>query len=242
MKNASKARGFSLVSEVIVAAIVVTSSVIIINIATPILDEGKEYQRLAVAKDVLSTIDIVVYELAGEASGAKRVINVGPLSDPLIFSGKEDRISIKLPLNVEVVQPGTKVQEGNLVIFSGNTMRTEDNGTDLILENDVLLFSVKKLGTPSSHVWLNTTQLITMIRNKALDINVSPQSQIMIDEKLNSSFGAGFTELTQTGGGLSSAGIRLVMNQTNASIKYEALFTLGGSDDFLEMEVKNVVK
>lgn len=235
-------KGFSLISEVIVVAIVVTSSIIIINIATPILDEGKEYQRLAVAKDILTTIDVVVYELAGEANGAKRVLNFGSLSDTLIFSGKEDKISIILPLNVEIITAGIRVQEGNLILFSGNTMNTGDNGTDLMLENDAVLFSVKKLGNSTNHVWTNTTGLITMIRNKQLDINVSPLSQIMMDEKLNSSFGVGFSELTQTGGGLSSAGIRFVMNQTNASVKYEVLFTLSGSHDFVEMDVKNIVK
>ena len=234
-------KGFSLISEIIVVAIVVTSSIIIINIATPIFDEGKEYQRLSVAKDVLNTIDVVVYELAGEAPGAKRVLNFGSLQDILVFSGKEDRITIKLPLNVEIITPGTRVQEGNLILFSGSTMSTDDNGTDMIMENDALLFSVKKIGDSATHAWVNTTQLITMIRNKQLDINVSPLSQIMMDEKLNSSFGVGFSELTQTGGGLSSAGIRFVMNQTNASVKYEVLFTLSGSHDFVEMEVKNIV-
>ncbi len=235
-------KGFSFISEVIVAAIVITSSVIIINIATPILDEGKEYQRVSVAKDILTTIDVVVYELAGEAPGAKRVINVDSLSDTLFFSGKEDKIGIKLPLNVEIITPGTRVQEGNLILFSGNSMSTDDNGTDLVLQNDAVLFSVKKLGNSTNHVWTNTTELITMIRNKQLDINVSPLSQIMMDERLNSSFGVGFSELTQTGTGLSSAGIRFVMNQTNATVKYEVLFTLSGSDDFVEMEVKNIVK
>lgn len=236
-------KGFSLISEVIIVAIVITSGLMVYNIAVPFVDEGKETQRFAVAKDILTTIDSVVYELAAEAPGAKRVINVDSLGiDTLVFSGKEDRISIRLPLNVEIVSPGTRAEEGNIVIFSGNTMKTGENDTDWMLENDATVFSVKKFGNSTSHSWLNTTQLITMMRNKRLDINVSPVSLIKIDENMNSSYGVGFTELTASGTGLSRAGIRLVMNQTNASMKYEVLFTLDGSSDFLEMEVKNVVK
>jgi len=139
-------------------------------------------------------------------------------------------------------------QEGNILISSGAAMSAYesdidgDGNTDLVLENGVMLFAVKKLGTPSSHVVANTTDMIVLMRNKALDINVSyPRSGVFINDKQNTAYGVGYTELTKFGINIASSSIHLYVNATQANVAYDVSFSLGASQDFIEMHATRVV-
>lgn len=231
----------TLVSSVVAIAIIVTSSVIVINMITPLLEEGKTYQNLDKAKEMMTVIDSVVRELSQESVGAKRSVDV--ISDFGTFhvAGKEDKLQFKLK-SMKLLEPGV-ISEGNLLISTGPTMKAyeqdidSDGTTDLILENDAVLFAVKKLGTSSSWVSINVTGVITQINNKQVNVNITkPNAYIFIDES-DVSVGNGYSEFTKSGSYLTSAGIKLLINSTS---RYEAVFILGAGNDFVELEVKYI--
>ncbi|MFH0832702.1 MAG: hypothetical protein V1900_03225 [Candidatus Aenigmatarchaeota archaeon] len=232
----------TLISSVVVVAIIVASSVMVISMITPLMDEGKAYQDMNKAKETMSVLDSVIKELSQESVGATRTIDVASDFGTFHVAGREDKLEFRLE-SLKLLEPGI-TREGNLLISSGPMMKAyeqdidNDNTTDLVLENGVVLFAVKKLGNSGNWMSMNMTDIITRVNNKQANINISkPKAWIFVDET-DVSAGNGYSELTKLGSFLTSSGIKLYINTTTA--RYEALFTLGAGNDFLEMEVKQI--
>ena len=107
----------------------------------------------------------------------------------------------------------------------------------MVLENDAVLFAVKKLGNATSWATVNTTNIIPLIRNKRSNVNVTPISGIFIGDIANTSYGNGYSELTRAGT-VQESSIHVLVN--SSSFRYDALFTLRSAQDFVELEVKNI--
>lgn len=233
-------KGF--VSAAVVVAIVIASSLIVVSTIKPMIDEGKLYQNFNKAKQFMSELDSIMNELLYEASGAKRSVNMMVDSGSFIVSGKEDEIKFRTLL--KLLEPGTVKKEGNLLITAGPFISAyeddvdNDGDLDLVLENDAVRFAMQKIGSQSNWSFVNTTDMMVLIENKLANVTITPKSRITIDEKEESSYGYGYSELTQTGHYLVSAGIRLFMN--TSYVRYEALFTLGAGQDFVELEIKHI--
>jgi hypothetical protein len=234
------------ISGVIVVAIIVGSTILVLNTLNPFIEEGQGFQSFNEAKQTLTAIDSVITQLFYEAPGARRSLDVNVREGKLIVTGPESSIKIRLE-NLNLFPSGLVTQEGNIRITSGSTMRAYeadidgDSNTDLVLENGVLLFAIKKLGTPTSHVVVNTTTMITMMKNKVLNVNATPVSGIFVNDKDATSYGVGYTELTKLGDTLTSSSIHVFVNATAGDAEYDVLFTLGASQDFVDMQVTHVV-
>ena len=70
ISNVIEMKGF--VSEVVIIAITIASTIIVINAVNPIIEEGRTAQAISNAKQILKTVDTVVNQLVFEAPGAKR--------------------------------------------------------------------------------------------------------------------------------------------------------------------------
>ena len=155
----------TLLSSVIAVAVVVTSSVIVVNMISPILEEGKIIQSYNEAKQMMDTIDNNLKQMMYEATGSMRTLDLTAPDGNLLISGNEDRIKF-LMKHVGVLEPGTRIKEGNIVITSGPTLRAYEGDAnsvgedELILENDVVIFAVRKYGSSGSPVSVNTSYLI----------------------------------------------------------------------------------
>jgi hypothetical protein len=228
-----------LITTVFIVAIVLASSVILIASIKPIIEENQAYQSLNSAKHAMSELDAVINELIFEAAGSRRSMNFAS-DGTLLVAEKEDKVKLRMSTGIAVFEPGTKTKEGNLLIVNGPFMDAyeedvdNDGYTDLVLENDALLFAVRKF----SNEFINTSSMITRIDNKLAGVNMTPKSRITIGESDESSCGNGTTELTEAGSYLLSSGIRMYINTT--AFSYEVLFMLGAGQDYLEMEIVNV--
>ena len=233
-----------ILSVVIAASIVIASSVVVVNVLRPSIESSRSVQGFNDAKNIMAEIDAIIKELMFEAAGASRSLNI-KTNNPLIISGKEDKIKIKAETDVQVLDPGSRIKQGNLLLSSGHLMKAyegdadNDGNTDLILENDAVLFAVRKIGNSSNWASINTTNFITFIKSKIADVNITPVSKIMIDGMDNSSYGTGYTELIEKNDYLTSGAIRAYVNST--SFSYEVFFALSASSDFVEMDVRRVM-
>ncbi len=231
-------KGETLISAVFVTLIVLITSIIILGIVNPTFEKGKDFQKYNEAKNSISSIDNVISELSAEASGSRRTIKIST-EGLLELNSKEDSIKIKLE-QPKFIQENTVSQEGNIVISSGQYVKAyekdinNDGNIDLVLENNNMIFVLNKtIG------FINTTNIVILIRNKNLDINMTPKSGIFINNLDNSSYGSGSIELTQKGEYLQSASIKLTINSISG-ISYESLFKLTAGMDFVELEVKKI--
>ncbi len=230
----------AVISSVLAVAIVIASSVVVINVITPMIEEGNAYNQLNKAKQVASSLDMLIKELSVEAPGSKRAVRIEADFGSFEVIGKEDRIKFHLSTPQEIFEPGTVVREAGYVMSSGPSMKAYDNGTDFILENDAVMFAVRKLGSPSGWVSVNTSSMVTKISNKRVNVNATPvTSAILIGDDPNTSVGTGYTELTKSGLALTGSSVHIFVNST-AGLLYDALFSLSSAQDFVELEVKNI--
>lgn len=234
-----------IISGTIAVVIVVSSTILVLNTINPFVEEGKEFQSFNEAQNTLQLIDSVITQLFVEAPGARRTVDLSIREGKLIVAGDEDKIKIRLE-GINLFKPGIAQQAGKMTITSGASMKAYesdidgDSNTDLILENSAVIFAVKKLGNSTNYATINTTNFVVLMRNKNLSLNVSyPKSGVFIDDKETSSYGNGYTELTQKGENIASSSIHLYMNST-ANITYDATFSLKAGQDFLEFGVAHV--
>lgn len=235
-----------LISGVVVVVIIVTSSILVLNTINPVIEEGKDFQKFNEAKQTMQSIDAVINDLLFEAPGARRSIDVNIRDGKLSIAGGEDKIKLRIE-DVDIFSSGLRQEEGNILITSGPSMKAYekdidgDGTTDLVLENGLIMLAIKKLGNSTTHVSVNTTSMITLMRNKRLDLNISyPRSGIFINDKETTSYGVGYTELTQIGENIQSSSIHLFVNATAANVTYDATFALSTGLDFIDLEITHV--
>lgn len=235
-------KGF--VSKVIVLAIILVSMAIIINNLNPIIDESRDVQKIDDAKRIMQIIDSVTNQLSIESTGAQRALSINlPQDARFIFSGSENRIKIRID-DIDVLSSTGRIQEENVVIQGGGALSAyeadidNDGDTDLVLENPAVLFAVHKLGSESSHVAVDTANIISLVRNKRQNVDMVPKSSVMINEKNLSSYGTGYTRLSLSDN-VQSASIIVHMNSA-ANITYNAIFTLSSNLDFVELRVQDI--
>lgn len=231
-----------LVSAVVGITIVLASTVLVLNTVTPITEQAESLQKLNKAKDVLNNIDMVIKELMLEAPGAKRSLSI-TTELPLVVSSSLDRIFIKFDLEKPLLEPGTRIREGNVIITSGPITDIyeedidNDGNNDLVMENDNIIFAIKKIGSPTSYAPINTSTLISYVRNKRENIDMTPRkTMIIINENNSSSFGTGYTQIVR---GATSVSV-LVRVFSDSGINYTAVFTLRPKVDFVEFTVREI--
>ena len=234
----SSCRGISpLLSTIAVIGIILISSVIITSVITPVMKQGGDSQKYNEAKQKMSSLDTLVNELYYEAPGATRVVKMNVDEGKFMISGDENKL--KYVLDARLFEPVTRFKEGNLIISSGPFVKAyegdpDGNGImDLVLENDDVLFAVRKYGNLTNYTYIDTSSLVSLVRNKKLNVDIRPRTAIYVNETNN--IGNGYTMLTAQGSELTSAGIRLFMN---ATIDYEAIFTLNAGADFVQLSIR----
>lgn len=233
-----------IVSEVVITAIVIVSSIIVINNINTVLTSTKSTEMFNEARQNLRTVDAVINQLMFESTGARRSVDISLRQGKFIFSGEDDSIRVRLE-GTGLLTPGTRIEEGNIIIQGGGTLDSyekdifDDGQTDLVMENSALLLAIKKLGNSTNSAALNTTNIITLIRNKRQDVNISyPRAGIFVNDLNGSFYGTWYTDLTQTGSRQQNS-IVIYMN-SSANITYDAVFTMSAATDFFELAVKNV--
>ena len=235
-----------ILSGVIVTLIVISSTILVINTINPFVQESNDFQSFNEAKATLEKVNTAINDVFLEAPGSRRTLDINIREGHLVVTGEEDKLKIILPGSL--FPSGASTQQGNVIVSSGgsSTMKAyesdidNDGNTDLVMENSAVVFAVKKLGNSTSNVTINTSSIITMMRNSRLNINISyPRSGIFVNDLEKTSYGSGYTELTSMGKDLVSSGIHLHLNSTT-NVTYDALFSLSAGKDFLELQVKNV--
>jgi hypothetical protein len=243
MKRNERMKG-DLIAGALSVAIIIASTIIVVNTISPLIRSGQVEQSFNDAKQVLTSIDSVANEIMTEAPGSKRSINFNLQKGKLIVNGREDKIKIRIE-DVDILEAGITIEESNILISGGakiNSYESDiegDGDTDLVLENAAVLFAVQKIGSPSAYATLNTSTMITQIKNIRTGINITPSSGIFINDMTNTSYGNGFTEMTQVSDA-DSRGIRVFVN-SSSGMQYEALFTLQAAKDFVDLQVKRIV-
>lgn len=231
-----------LLQNIIIILIIVASTIIVALVISSLLEDSMEKQKFNKAKDLMLNLDSIINGLLVESEGARRDVRLSADDGTFIVAGKENRIKYMLEFKTAIIEEGVTIREGNLEITSGGGITANerdvdgDGNIDLVLENDALLFAVRKLGSTNNLTSINASNITTRIENKlAGNVIVIPAMSFSLDD-VDSSAGSGYTELSRQGSNIPSSSIRLYM-QPSSGIKYEAIFTLTAKKDFIEMRI-----
>src|SRR3989344_3689990 len=180
------------ITTIVVIAIIIASALIAVNMITPVIQEGQGLQAFNEAKKTLESVDSAITQVFFEAPGARRVIDINLPKGKLSVAGGEERIKVRLD-DIGLFSPGLRTQEGNIIVTSGAQVNSYEEDTDgdgtmeLVAENDAVKLAIRKVGAAGSPALINTTNIITLIRNRRTGTDVwHPRSGIYINESARS--------------------------------------------------------
>lgn len=236
-----------LLSSVLTVAVIIVSTLLVLNQLVPSIRNMANTGAIEEGKQAISSFDEAVQELLYESLGAKRVVRFQTSSGKFRVSTKDDSVKFYIPSSVQDIDPGSIRKEGNTIVNYGPSSRAyesdidNDGTTDLVIENDALIFSVRKCGNSTDWASINLSNssgtFITSMKNRMLGINMTPIFGIYINGMESSSYGNGFTELAESGNETGTAVIRLYMNASSGH-SYETFFRLMPGTDFIQAEVR----
>lgn len=230
-----------MIAYVLVALLVVVTSIIVVNQINKSRDDSADYLKIEETKNTLQELDSIITDLSFEAPGSKRKVSLDLPEGRYYISGDKDTLEVKTETQTQVIESGVKFKQGSVTIQSGPSMdATEtdydtDGENEYIIENDYVAFAVKKIGSSDQSEPLNMSNVIEYIENKELQVSITPETKLMIDHSEQSYYGTGYTKIVDNG---PTKGILIHIDSSYA--EYDAIFTLGSFDDYLTVEVKNI--
>lgn len=237
----------TLVSFVLVVAIIIAAISVVLSIGLPAIDRAKDAALISEAKNIMQSIDSAARQVLFEGNGAQRVFSISSTGGDYFAEKDTDSVKFKLNSISGVIDPGAYRKEGNLIISAGTDVKASEydansDGTgELVLENSRMLFAVQKLGNSSSYTAVNNSQIVKLIQLKENSLNITPaDSSTIVDNIPLSVNGTGYTELTQTGELLREASIKAYM-ESDSGANYEIWYTLRSNADFILEEVRNII-
>ncbi len=235
-----KFKGVSpIVSFVIIVLIVITGTTLVWIYGLPVIKNYQDTTIISSAVNNLKEIDKAIKELSYQGPGSTRKLTLSIPGGKYIVDPDTNSIIFEYDTSAPIVQPGSYIKQDGLYVTSGTDVSAynETIGSDTywVLENDHL-----KAVFRNQSGNINTSEIIYYIQQKDEDkIVYINDSSVVIDNNESSSYGTGYSELSQKGQHLTKASV--IYHVNSSYIDYDLYFTLRANADFLIIEVKNYV-
>ena len=236
-------RGITILSGIIFLALTISATVIVYEAGVPVVKRMQAAAIIERMKETFTELDRITRQVASEGLGSKRTVYLNIDTGKLIVNETEDTIIWEFDTDAFIISPRTTQQFGNIIIGSNmETSAYEGNYTLVspeiecyIMENNHLRVYTRKLGSPTSHVSYNTSNLAVAIyqKDEGVWLNNTGFLEVLLDDSPTSGIGEGYTVLEKTGNHLPYATVTAYMNSSYA--QYWINFTLESGTDFLEI-------
>lgn len=226
------------ISASLVILFVSTAIGIVILFLHPSIKKSQESIALIQTERNLELIEKNVEEVASEGLGSLRRIKVwngGEMGiNPL--TGK---LEAEVKFSYLTLDSGIFLKKGNIFKIVGGWVKTDENGTHLFLENEIIKAIFPKMGDENSFQQINTSEMISSIYLKpANEIFHFFDTSVFINNKTNSSWGDGYSKLIKKGDFLGK-GEAFFHIESEEGYIYDIVFTLFPKTDFLLVEIMN---
>ncbi len=234
-------KGISLVMGVLFIAIVISATAVVYEVGYPVV---QKMQCAAITSRMQSTfakLDKVIQEAAAGGEGSKRVINLRIDEGTMTIDTDNDIIYWDYECEAPIISPRSSQRYGNIVIGVGLDAVAYEGSclgeTAYVLENAHVKACFRKIGTPSSPVSYNTSQILLGVYQKDVGKWMPIQSlSIMIDGNVSSQTGTGYTKITQEGNNLPYGEVVAYIDSDYNNIDYYIHFILESGADFLTIK------
>jgi len=221
------------ISATIYILVAVTALVIILAATQPLINRMRDKATVQKQKETMVALDEQITGVAEEGAGSQRVVPIDILEGQIVV--KNEGLVYEVETESKVVESGSQIELGNLIISSGNDVNAYEDNNSYVLENSkvrVILIKTNNLG--------NTSDIIQEITLKSTNATVDG-FEFEVDSTDTTELETGsYTELDNEGNALGSASVTAHCNQTKNI--YDLVFTLDSEADFLRVDVENLVK
>jgi len=233
-----------IISIVFIILITIVSITLVLYVAIPAINRAKEAAVLNEAMQNMRVLDNLIREVASEGVGSLRSMQLKVSGGTYTVNKDANAVDFDFDMTSGLIQPGTFVKDGNLLIMAGVNAEAKeqdfdgDGNTDLVLENEIMRVVLKKVGTASSWAAINTKEMVKMLNMKSSAANITiADSSVLMDGYLETSYGTGYSELVKSGDHLARAEARV---HVNASIvEYDVIYSLQSGADFVLVKTEN---
>lgn len=231
MKN--KKRGQVWVSAVLYFLIAAITVIIVLNAGIPIIEGMKDKSTYTKTKDLMENIDSQIESVASEGIGSQKIVPIELIDGELKIV--DNTLSWKFQTDQKIIEPRTKIQQGNLIISANADVTSQEIGRYYYLKNSLIEVNISKFCNETRWCPIDTKKLLNWIKhdNDTLTGNFS----FMVNRDENTTFGTGYTKISEIGKNLGKASVITHVNSSN--VEYDLVLTLESYADFITVNIEN---
>lgn len=228
-----KSRGQStIVSAVLYTLISLVVVSLILQVGLPYLTKVKEYNELKQAEATMKNIDSVISMVSSEGEGSKRLLTIN-LSDSVDINAASDMIVSEKRTIADVISPRRKKSEGSFFIGANLSVdayeSTIDDTNVLVMENEHILFAVRKL---DENTLMTLDELVYQIKRKDTNEIFNGKLDFYLDNYAGSTVNVS-TEFLEYGYNIGKA--HIVAKVYGTTYSYRINFILESGFDFVRI-------
>lgn len=229
------------ISAVLYILITTIIMVIVLEIGTPLLENLKDKAIFTKTKDNFLSLDKQLKSISSEGYGSQRIIPLEIQKGSVDVT--ENGIRWEMKTDADIIEPGSSISLGDLIISSNSDVSAKKRGDSYILENSAILINFTSFGNqtnwtsgadPSSIInYMEYKTANGRIRQDMAGLTTFTVKNNGVDLPVS---GSGYTKLEKEGTSMTQAKLILHMNST---VEYDLVFTLQSRADFLKVDIVN---
>ncbi len=237
-------RGQVWISAVLYVLVVVSVMVIILSVGVPVINKLKDKAAFNNLKNNAQVLDSYIKDVVSEGPGSQRVVSL-PMSGRLFV--QNNKLIWQIPLHSLVMAPRSKLSYGDVEFLSlpYNSTVTAYESPDYcyyILDNGFLRVNLTEFGNISKpkencSTVINTSRIINSIYSEKEGKYIDANFSIHLSTDESSSYGTGYSVLSNSGDFLSSAYVLYFVNSSNYD--YSFYVGLDSSSDFVSVKLNS---
>lgn len=179
------------VSSILYFSLAFIIIILVLNFLAPTLDNIKANSELKIVENEAKKFDTILKELIKEGKGAQKIIDLDVENANVVAS--ED--SLKIVLSDIGYNIKEKKISDNVIISNRDEVMITENSTHYNISNSLINMIIRKYGNSNNYVSINTSQIITEIRNLEKNVIINSNFTFFVGNQFETASGVGYTEL-----------------------------------------------
>ena len=225
-------------SAILYILIATVAMVIILQAGIPLLNKMKDRTTYTKIKDTMQGLDQQIEDIASEGSGSQRVIPIEVRGGNVKVEG--EKLTWQLETKTAVIEPRSKMDFGNLDIYSNIDVSNEETNYSYILENSRIKVNISKFDNEE----ITTSEIINEIVFKENSEVITGGFEFSLTGCSGSDQGFATTEMNPPTNNpkTDSASVIVHMKSNGAACygSYDLVLTLDSFADFIKVDLKNL--
>ncbi len=223
------------VSVIIYVLIVVVVMLIVLEAGLPILGNLKDKNTFTRVKDTMTALDQHIVDVASEGQGSQRIIPIDITKGDVEV--KNERVVWKLETDSKLLEPRTRISQGNLLVSSDVDVSAYEYPGSYIIENSRILVNLTRFGSEGNWTAIDTGALINYTEFKEQTARAAGTFKFLLQNAPNSSLGTGYTKLAEKGTKLTTGVV--VAHVNSSQYEYDLKISLDSKADFFRATIEN---